>query len=102
VSEPSYVIDADPVAGRLRVSGDLDINARADLQSAILSAVEGGHDVEVDLGAVTFLDSEGMAALIEGYNAATAAGTGFRVVHASGVVLQVLSVSGVLELFERR
>jgi hypothetical protein len=77
VSAPCYVIDADPVAGRLRVSGDLDINARADLQSAILSAVEGGHDVEVDLGAVTFLD------------------------FASGV-LQVLTVAGVLELVERR
>jgi anti-anti-sigma regulatory factor len=78
VSEPRYVIDADPVAGRLRVSGDLDITARADLQSAILSAVEGGHDVAVDLGAVTFLD------------------------FASGVVLQVLTVAGVLELVERR
>jgi hypothetical protein len=35
-------------------------------------------------------------------DAATAAGTGFRVRHPSGVDLQVLSVSGVLELFERR
>jgi anti-anti-sigma regulatory factor len=78
VSEPCYVIDSGPVAGRLRVSGDLDINARADLQSAILSAVEAGHDVAVDLGAVTFLDI------------------------ASGVVLQVLTVAGVLELVERR
>ncbi|GAA0513613.1 hypothetical protein Ade02nite_89770 [Paractinoplanes deccanensis] len=89
---------ADGTATVLSIGGELDINARDDLREAILGAV-GRGDLVVDLGGVTFLDSEALGALIDGYNAATAAGTGFRVVGATGVVARVLAVSGAGELF---
>jgi anti-anti-sigma factor len=99
----SYEIGQDWAADRaatvLVLDGELDINARDDLHEAIVSALEAG-DVVVDLGGVTFLDSEALGAMIAGYNAAIAGGTRFRVVNASGVVARVLDVSGAQELFD--
>ncbi|SNY61723.1 STAS domain-containing protein [Paractinoplanes atraurantiacus] len=89
---------ADGAATLLCIDGELDINARDDLRAAILGAVDRG-DVVVDLGGTTFLDSEALGALIDGYNAAVSGGTGFRVIKATGVVARVLGVSGAGELF---
>ncbi|MEV4350514.1 STAS domain-containing protein [Actinoplanes sp. NPDC049596] len=89
---------ADGTATVLSIDGELDINARDDLRAAILGAVDRG-DCVVDLGGTAFLDSEALGALIDGYNSALSAGTGFRVVGATGVVARVLDVSGAAALF---
>lgn len=102
--DPYYAIDRQADAGGstvLRLTGELDINARDDVRAAILDAVAAGNDVRVDLGEVEFLDSEALSALIEGYRAATEAGRRFAVVNAGGPVSHVLRVSGALEVFER-
>jgi anti-anti-sigma factor len=98
----SIALDAEPGgAAVLRLAGDLDINARAELRDKALAAVRQGSGVVFDFGATTFLDSEAMAAVIEGLNAAREAGVGVRAVNAQGLVHRVLDVSGVLEIFDR-
>jgi len=98
----SYKIDleqaADGSATLLHLGGELDIAARDDLRAAILGALDRG-DLVVDLGGVTFIDSEALGALIEGYNVARSRPAGFRVVNARGLVARVLSVSGARDLF---
>jgi anti-sigma B factor antagonist len=98
----SYQIDQQRTpagdATIVRVSGELDINARDDLHDAIVGALDDG-DVLVDLAAVDFIDSEALSTLIEGYNQAGERDAGFRVVNARGVVARVLAVSGAAELF---
>lgn len=89
---------ADGAAVLLSLSGELDINSRDELHDAVLAAVSTG-DVIVDLQAVSFIDSEALSALIDGYNAARERGSVFRVVKATGLVDRVLSVSGALDLF---
>jgi anti-sigma B factor antagonist len=89
---------ADGSANFLHISGELDITARDDLRTAILAAL-GDGDVVIDLEAVTFIDSEALGALIDGYNGARQRPAGFRVVNAHGLVARVLKVSGALELF---
>ena len=91
---------ADGSATLLHLAGEFDITARDALRETILAALDHG-DVVIDLGAVTFVDSEALGALIEGYKAARARPAGFRVVNAHGVVARVLEVSGALELFGR-
>jgi anti-sigma B factor antagonist len=82
----------------LRITGELDITARVQLCDAILAALNDG-DVIVDLDAATFLDSEALGALIDGYNAARRRSAGYRVVNPRGLVARVLKVSGAMDLF---
>jgi anti-anti-sigma factor len=89
---------ADGSATLLRIAGELDITAREPLCDAILAALADG-DVIVDLATTTFLDSEALGGLIDGYNAARSRSAGFRVVNAQGLVARVLKVSGTLDLF---
>jgi anti-anti-sigma factor len=98
----SFKIEQVPAAGGtaavLNIAGELDINVRDELREQILAAVAAG-DVVLDLGAVTFIDSEALSALIDGYNTARECGTRFGVVNAHGLVERVLAVSGTLDLF---
>ena len=100
----SYQIGQEPAAGQaasiLRPSGELDINSREELRATILGALGTARRVVVDLADVTFIDSEALGALIDGYNAALAARAGFRVVNARRSVARVLDVSGAQELFD--
>jgi anti-anti-sigma factor len=98
----SYTIGAqrlaDGAATILRITGELDINARGELYEALLGALADG-DVVVDLDGVSFLDSEALGALIDGYNASCERDADFRVINARDVVERVLIVSGAKELF---
>jgi anti-sigma B factor antagonist len=80
----------------LELSGEFDIAARDDLRAAIVRAVATGSGVTIDLGDTTFLDSEALSALIDGYHAARAAGVLFKLTGARGPVRRVLEVTGVL------
>jgi len=91
---------ADGTTALLRLGGELDINARDDVRDAILSALDAGAaDILVDLSGVSFIDSESLSALIEGYNACRSRDVAFRVANAHGLVDRVLTVSGAMELF---
>jgi anti-sigma B factor antagonist len=89
---------ADGTATILRIDGELDITARDDLHEAVVAALRHGH-VTVDLDGATFIDSEALGALIDGYNAAQAGSVRFRVINAHGLVARVLEVSGAIGLF---
>ncbi|GIM92493.1 STAS domain-containing protein [Paractinoplanes toevensis] len=89
---------ADGTATFLHISGELDITTRDELRGTIVAALDVG-DVVVDLADVTFLDSEALAALIDGYNEALLRSAGFRVINPRGLVARVLEVSGALALF---
>lgn len=90
---------ADGTAAALHISGELDINAREDLREALLAALAVG-DLTVDLDAVTFLDSEALGVLIDGFNVSRERHAGFRVINAHDVVDRVLTVSGARDLFD--
>src|SRR5690348_15930640 len=79
----------------LRLGGEFDLEAHQALRDALLPPIAAGQDVLVDFGAVTFLDSESLGALIEGFNAADAAGRRLRITGARGAVRRVLEVTGV-------
>ena len=91
---------ADRTATILRPSGELDINARDELRAAITDALAEHESVTVDLTDVSFIDSEALGALIDGYNAAVALNATYRVVGATGAVARVLTVSGSQALFD--
>jgi anti-anti-sigma factor len=96
---PFAVTKCDEGAGvhRLLIAGELDEDT-SDTCAALIANAAGHHDVSqvvVDLRRVTFLAAAGVRALLLGREATLAAGREFRVVNATGVVYQVLRISGV-------
>ena len=91
----------DAATAHFRLSGTLDIGARRALRAALSDAVgeAGVTAIVVDLGDVTFLDSEALAGLIEGCNEARRAGLRFALEGARGLVRRVLEVTGTIALF---
>lgn len=81
----------------LAVSGEVDLATSPLVDDAIAEAVatSGVKVVEVDLSAVEFLDSSGVALLLKGRRRADEQGVGYRVVGANGTPLQVLRIAGV-------
>jgi anti-anti-sigma factor len=85
---------------RLTVSGELDHDTSAALLDSVRSATEQGGvtEVVVDLRQVTVLAAAGVRALVEGRETASRAGCRCRIVNAHGIALQVLTVSGLLDV----
>jgi anti-sigma B factor antagonist len=82
----------------LAVGGEIDISTADALERAIADAINGGSGtVIVDLSDVTFMDSAGINALLKGRRWADAKDQQFRVTGATGIVRQILDVTGVAE-----
>ena len=79
------------------VSGEVDLATAPLLTDAVdaATASDGAATVTVELSEVTFLDSSGIAALLKGRRVADERGRAYRVVGATGTVLEVLELTGV-------
>jgi anti-sigma B factor antagonist len=84
----------------IAVAGDVDVSTSPIVDEAISQALaaSGVATVCVDLSAVEFLDSSGIAALIAGRRGADGQGVGYRVEGAQGIVRHVLELTGVWDL----
>jgi anti-sigma B factor antagonist len=82
------------------LAGDFDMAVGGALSDTLVAAAArpGVHQVIVDLGRTTFLDSHGIAGLVAGYEAAARAGRHLAVVNCHGMVREVLQVTGLLEV----
>ena len=82
---------------RLLVSGEVDLEAAPMLLDSILCAGEAhdaGHRVVLDLQDVTFIDSSGLAALVEAHHKLTARGQQLLLGTRSERVSRILSLTG--------
>jgi anti-sigma B factor antagonist len=81
----------------LRLAGEVDLGAVDELTAAIAAAVRdpGAQGVVVDLAPLSYLDSTGVAVLVQGRRLADHSGRAYRVVNASGIVERVLQITGV-------
>jgi anti-sigma B factor antagonist len=79
------------------VEGELDIASVADLR-ARLGAV-AAQTVALDVGAVTFIDSSGLAGLLDARAALAADGRRLELVNRPRVVNRLLQVTGLTDQF---
>ena len=81
----------------LVVAGVIDLATVDELASAITAAVadDAATSVLVDLAGVKLLDSAGISALLKGRRQAEERGRPYRVTGASGMVAEVLRITGV-------
>jgi anti-anti-sigma factor len=104
VTTPIHEISTQLTAGGVLLvdlAGDFDMSVSAELSDALVRAARtpGVARVVVDLRHTAFLDSHGVAGLVAGFDAATREGRGFGVTNASGMVRQVLEITGLAEVF---
>lgn len=98
-------LQIDTVAGKdtsqVFVEGDVDLYTSPELRTALLKTVAAARGrVGVNLGKVTYMDSSGVATLIEGLRAAREKKTAFALVAPAPPVLKVLRLSRLDAVFE--
>ncbi len=94
------VSDGDRSA-RMVLHGEFDIASADDASRALQELLRRDLDaVVVDLSRLDFMDSTGVKFLVDGRDTARALGVRLTLVHGGGPVQRVLTVSGVMALFE--
>lgn len=83
----------------VQLHGDVDLSCSPEARRAILASLQQGHHTLVDLRAVTYLDSSGVASLVEGYQAARKLALRFGLVDVSEAALSVLALAQLDKVF---
>lgn len=83
----------------VRLSGEVDLSWSQDVRRAVLAAFGGVEAVGVELSAVGYIDSSGIAALVEGLQQARASGRRFALVAPSDAVRAVLELARLDRVF---
>ena len=79
------------------VRGDIDLATVDLLRAQLTGAIERGDKVVLDLREVAFMDTQGLAAVIEAEHASTASGKRFVVVRAPERVHRLFDMIGLSE-----
>ncbi|HEU4663184.1 MAG TPA: STAS domain-containing protein [Dokdonella sp.] len=83
----------------VRLSGEVDLSWSQDVRRAVLDALAAGTPVGVELSAVSYIDSSGIAALVEGFQQARQHGRRFALVAVSDAVRAVLELARLDRVF---
>jgi len=83
----------------IRLSGDVDLHSSPQARQAILDAVKAGKPLLVDLSGVRYMDSSGVASLVEGYQTARKQGLEFGITAPAGPAMSVLKLARLDKVF---
>ena len=81
------------------VRGEVDLSWSAQVRAAILDALRDHKGVLVELDHVSYIDSSGIAALVEGYQTAKSGQQRFGLVNISQAVRAVLELARLDQVF---
>jgi anti-sigma B factor antagonist len=84
----------------VKLGGDIDMYASPTARAAILQSIRDNHPVVVDLSAVSYIDSSGIASLVEGLQAAKTKRLEFGLFGASAAVVRVLRLARLETVFK--
>ena len=83
---------------RLTVAGELDLATAPRLAHALHAVLDAGHDVELELSGLRFIDSSGIRVLVHGWQSFADAGRTFVLrPPLPAQMRKVLEVAGLLE-----
>jgi anti-sigma B factor antagonist len=83
-------IDGDRV---VEIKGEIDLDARPELVKALSQASTAGQRLVVEMSGTTFMDSTGLKALLDAWQAHVAAGCEFVLRDPSPAVVRVLDIA---------
>ncbi len=79
--------------------GDVDLESSPEARKILLDCLGRTSSLLVDLSAVTYIDSSGVASLVESFQSARKTGRNFALVAVSGSVLSVLRLGRLDKVF---
>ena len=77
----------------IHFSGEIDLHSRPHSREIILDCLGQGRNTILDLSAVTYLDSSGVASFVEGYKYAKENGIEFGLMNINELVTKVLQMA---------
>ncbi len=83
----------------LELSGEIDLNESPIARKEILKVINQGKNLLVDLSGVEYIDSSGVASLVEGFQTARANRLLFALYGVSPSAMQVLQISRLDSVF---
>ncbi len=83
----------------VKLSGDIDMHVSPSARQVILQCIRDNRPVIVDLAGVSYIDSSGIATLVEGLQAAKAKRLEFGLFGASAAALRVLKLARLETVF---
>ena len=92
--------DHQATAATITVTGEVDLKNSGELRKALLAALAAGLPVTVELSQVAYIDSSGIAALVEAYQTARRQGLAFTLADVSPAVLRVLKLARLDQVFD--
>jgi len=81
------------------ISGEVDLSTSPQVRDALLGCITGGSAVVVDLSAVAYIDSSGVASLVEAYQTAKSKGLSFALAQISETPMRVLKLARLDQVF---
>ena len=99
ISDPEFSVNVSTQDSTaiVAVHGDVDLATVDVLRTQLTGAIERADKVVLDLREVAFMDTQGLAAVIEAEQACAAAGTHFVVVRAPATVHRLFDMIGLSE-----
>ena len=95
----AYEVKAQDGYDIVMLTDDVDLSCSPEARKAILACLDNEHDTLVDLTAVTYIDSSGVASLVEGFQTAKKKGLKFGLIGVSEAAMSVLELARLDKVF---
>lgn len=82
------------------LNGEVDLSKSPDARKVILNCLKKRHHVMVDLSAVDYIDSSGVASLVEGFQYARSNNLEFGLIGVSEAAMSVLRLARLDKVFK--
>jgi len=83
----------------LVLSGEIDLNDSPVLRETILASLEDGKPLLIDMQEVSYIDSSGIASLVEGFQKAKKIDLHYGLLSISSPAMQVLTITRLDKIF---
>jgi anti-sigma B factor antagonist len=95
----AYPVQQDSGYTIVLLSGDIDLSCSPDARKAILASLAQGQHTLVDLSGVSYIDSSGVASLVEGFQTARRKSLRFGLLGVSAAAMSVLELARLDKVF---
>jgi len=95
----AYEVCEEDGCSVILLSGEIDLSNSPEVRRLVLDTLAQNRSSLVDLSAVTYIDSSGVASLVEGYQTAKNRGVRFALVNVSAPAMSVLQLAHLDKVF---